>query len=312
MIIVKVQGGLGNQLFQYAFGRVIAKRLGVELKLDVSHFAGQQAPKELAEFPRSVKLHEFQVEASLATEAEIAEIRGGWRGDVVGKVLRRGLQKVRPEWCIGHFKERTQNYDSATRRIGDGTYLEGFWQSPKYLGDQEAVIRREFDARDPALAELASGYIQQLRQRYPGQAIVALHVRRGDLARAEQLGRLDLIPYPPTSIDYIQRAAKLFDDLKPAPLFLVFSESPTDLDWCRESIQLPQVELCSGHNDLQDFAIMRECDHFIIANSTFSWWAAWLGENPAKRVVSPERWFFPDRFPDHKMSDLLPADWKTA
>ena len=141
-----------------------------------------------------------------------------------------------------------------------------------------------------------------------GAPVVSLHVRRGDLAHAvEKLDDRGLVYGGPVGLEYINAAMRHFDA---TCHFLVFSDTVADIEWCRQHIHGPHVHYSSGHTDMEDFALMSACDHHIIANSTFSWWAAWLDPKPGKRVIAPRQWGFPDARFKMVPDDLIPPEWQ--
>ena len=184
-------------------------------------------------------------------------------------------------------------------------YLHGFWQSPKYFEDIAPLIRQELQAADASILESAMAAVQKLKSRF--SAVVSLHVRRGDMAYAhEKLGEKTMLHAVPLKMDYIARAMAEFE---PETCFFVFSDTPKDIAWCRENIHVKNLEFSKAESDLWDFAAMTLCDHHIIANSTFSWWAVWLDTKPGRRVVAPKVWSLPDASLPMVIDDLLPPDW---
>lgn len=312
MIIAKITGGLGNQLFQYAMARRLAERRGVPLKLDVSTYVNghEDRPREFQQFARRLALVAFRVAAEPATADEIAALRDPYQGSTTrARLVRRLVRPILPGfgWPRTHFVERAYRFDPGVLELDGHVYVEGYWQSPRYFTDVEAVIRRELVPRDAAVAQYARDYVARLRD---GRAtpVVAVHVRRGDLAHAhEVLGQPHKLHGAPVTTDYIHQAMARFD---PACRFLVFSDSARDIEWCKQNIAADALHFSEGHDEVQDFAIMAACDHQITANSTYSWWAAWLNPNPAKRVVAPSRWSAPQSRTQMVTDDLIPPEWE--
>jgi hypothetical protein len=304
MIVTKLHGGLGNQMFQYAFGRALAAKLHTDLKLDVSFYTERKRPEELKDFWRSFKLSNFQIKAQLATDADLAGTRDRWRHGRIRRLVRGVASRVMPGRTFGYKLNMSLQYDPAWTSLPDDTYVEGYWQSPNYFAGVEADLHREFQFVDPELPKFGRAYLDERgRGKRP---IIAAHVRRGDLAVGANAGGARITHGPPVEPGYVHEAMKRFE---PESLFLVFSDSARDLDWCRENLYAPNIDFAAGHNDLQDFAIMQQCDHFIMSNSTFSWWAAWICQNPDKRVIAPRNWFYPDVAPPAALNDLIPSSW---
>ncbi len=310
MIITRLKGGLGNQLFQYAAARRLAHRHGAALKLDLEEYNGgtEKRPEGLESFARRLMIGNFRVQAEEATEAEANQLRDKFRCSAAGLLPRsvRWLRRWRPEFGFPstHIKERTYKFGASLREAPDNCYLEGFWQSEKYFAEISTTIRDEFRFRDEKLADYAGKYLAALRAK--AGSIVALHVRRGDMAYAhEVLGQPALLHARGVGIEYISAARARFPKDSG---FLVFSDSEKDLEWCRQNLHGKRVFFADGHTDLQDFALMSRCDHNIIAHSTFSWWAAWLNQTPGRRVVAPRQWASPGARIQMDTKDLLLPD----
>jgi hypothetical protein len=309
MVIVYICGGLGNQMFQYAAARRLAQHRGVELKLDLAEFSKgtDQRPAGFEAFSRVIGLHKLSISAAEATAAEIAARRDPYsKRTTLARIVRR-IRRVKPGflWPESHYREKQYRFDTAVMDLPGNTYLEGFWQSPKYFQEVGDLIRAEFAPKDPAIIPYAKKYVENLKS--AGDPVVSLHVRRGDLARAQELNQAGLVHGNPVSLQYISAAIARF----PAPCrFLVFSDSAADIDWCKQNIRAERLHFSEGHTDIQDMAIMSQCDHHIIANSTFSWWAAWLDAKPGVRVVSPKTWSNPQAALKMVTDDLIPPGWE--
>jgi hypothetical protein len=309
MIIVRLTGGLGNQLFQYAAGRRLALAHGTELLLDVSSYGehGEKRPEELADFPRHFKLFEFMVAARIATQREIAKLRDNFYRATVRDRLVRLARRFLPSllWPHSHIVEREYRFQKDVLGLPDNVFLQGYWQSPKYFEDIAATIRQDFQPRDGALKKSAIAKVDELRQQHG--RVVSLHMRRGDLARAQALTRARPLTHAfPVSTSYVERALLKFE---PEDCFFVFSDTAHDIAWCRDNLRAKHIELSTASSDLWDFFAMNACDDHIIANSTFSWWAAWLNDKPGRKVVAPRQWASPQAGIEMTTDDLLPAGW---
>ena len=273
MVIVRLTGGLGNQMFQYAAARALAERLGVELWLDTRAFEHALAFKEYT--PRAYALAPFRLRARVASAAEL----GRWPQWVAELGMR--ARALRPLFRRWHF-EPANTYDPAVATLRDPIYLVGYWQSERYFADIAARIREEF-----MLREALSGRNAELLAIARSAGSVGLHVRRGDflsLADAAQVHGL-------CSIDYYRRAMDLLRARVPGCRFLVFSD---DAQWARAELPAhPGTVFAQGNEQAPelDLALMSACGHHIIANSSFSWWAAWLGHHPQQIVIAPTPWY---------------------
>lgn len=287
MIIVRLIGGLGNQMFQYALGRRLADGLRVPLKLDVTPF-------------RSYVLHRYalwalNIREQLATDREISCARVG-RFPTVRRRLRRVLPRAATE-SPRVVLEKAFRFDASVLDAADGSYLEGYWQSDKYFSPVEERLRVEFSVRSPL-----GGRDLAIAEKMQEGNSVSVHVRRADYVSdpTRVLGTCDE--------GYYAQAFEYLGERIEQPKFFVFSDEP---DWARTHLRIPLSKTFVCHNDarrnFEDLRLMSLCRHHVIANSTFSWWGAWLGANPSKIVVMPKRWF-PDRDPD-ETTDIRPASW---
>ena len=270
MIIVKTMGGLGNQLFQYACGRALALRLGVELRVWDGH-------RDLTSRPdRPLRLWDFAVAAIPASEDDVAQAS-----------------------CT--LYENPFAFLPAVLSAPDGILLDGFWQSEQYFADATDNIRAELAFKDTELMLRARMTVAAIRQK-AAAPVVAVHIRRGDYVLERTKGIFHVL-----SLNWFRMAMARFPQ---NVSFLVFSD---DLLWCQANLQDSRVRYAAGGNDLADFAMMRACDHYIISNSTFSWWGAWLSDNPAPVVIGPEPsfWFGSLLMAHgrHDASNILPSRW---
>ncbi len=289
MIVLNLVGGLGNQMFQYAFGRSLAERYGRELKLDLYDLENADVYSR-----RRLGLQVFNTRLDVASKEDVRPFRR-WMRTRFGRRLQSaawrflGLRK-RNVVMEGEFSEDVL-------ASGEGLYLVGYWQSEKYFRENEDVIRREFtlkEEHDVTDFDIA----RQIRDCIS----VAVHVRRGDYVTHEAANRLlgTCTPeYYAATVEYI--SGKVGN-----PHFFVFSD---DIGWAKENIRLdhPVTWVSDGRlKDYEEMVLMSLCKHAIVANSSFSWWGAWLNRNPEKIVIAPKRWFSD---PDKNGEDLVPKTW---
>jgi hypothetical protein len=272
LITVHIMGGLGNQMFQYAAARSLAHRLRTGLRLDVSeYFRAQPSTGASADHPRALDLVHFDLAEHDAVH--------GWRALPLRAIFTLA-ERIPPriaQGLFGVYRDPGSDCHSLAN-ARSGVYLHGYFQSERYFANAAAVIRQEFRLRDRGLAAHVEGNVRAMRRN--DRPLVSIHVRRGDYLLVNPGGRL-LVP-----IEKIQHAMARFDGAD----FLVFSD---DLAWCRERLAGPSVRYSPFDTAIEDFMAMSLCDHNIIANSTFSWWAAWLNENPRKQVLAPANWGAP-------------------
>lgn len=289
MIISHIIGGLGNQMFQYALGRTLSLARGVPLKLDTTDFSGYELHQgfQLARV--------FSVPAEEATYNDVAAMLGWRRYQILRRIMGRpGLLIVRGKRLI---VEPCLDYWDGIHQVPAYCYLSGYWQSERYFQEYRQEIRSDFTFRKPL-----SGQNQEWSRRIRGVISVSLHIRRGDYVRNPETNAVHGL----CSIDYYQSAARHIADLVEAPEFFVFSD---DISWARENLNLdfPCHYICEneGGDSYIDMQLMSLCRHYIIANSSFSWWGAWLNPRDDKIVVAPHKWF--SRKP--RPRDLLPDRW---
>jgi hypothetical protein len=289
MIVVYLQGGIGNQLFQYAAGRRLAHTLGVPLKLDLSRLAGV-APDAT---PRRYALAPFRIRAEIATPEESAALSAPAPG-----LLRRLLSLVPPCSRQTHVRERWFSFDRSILELPDGVILDGYWQSERYFADIAPLLREELVLS----AEPSEGSRAALRL-IKGVNAVSIHVRRGDYVTDAKVAA----KHGTCSDAYYREAVAAVVQRVENPRFFVFSDDPA---WVRASFSIPYPTTVVDENGpdrpYEDLMLMSACRHHIIANSSFSWWGAWLGTGSDRIVVAPERWF---REPGIDTRDLIPESW---
>ena len=309
-VITKLQGGMGNQMFQYASALGIAQKRGLECLLDNSWYDTRGRGTEFDGFERPLKLNSFRITCRTATPAEIAMVQKPLANKpAVKRILVKVYRKLTNRRPV-RFEPISKNFDEELIKGRGAVYMDGFWQSEKYFSCCLERIREEFQFKDDSIDLGARKFVAARKE--GDIQVISVHVRRGDIAYAsEVLGRPELVQSDPLPEKYFNNAMKSFGD---RVKFLVFSDAEADLEWCRRNLVFDSqcVEFLSGQDALQDFAIMKHCDHNIISNSTFSWWAAWLNPSKAKRVIAPREWFRPGFAPNHRIEDLIPTGWVLA
>ena len=289
MIITKLIGGLGNQLFQYAVARHLAEIHRAVLKIDISGFETYKLHK--------YSLWPFNIQENFASPEELTALRVRKQG-IVERVIRLVLPRP-PKPAPTYIREKKLfHFDPDILNLPDSVYLDGSWQSEKYFVDIEAVIRQEFTVRTPQ-----RGKDKELAELIASCESVSLHIRRGDYVSnfhtAQILGTCDL--------DYYFRCVECLTQTVKHPHFFIFSDEP---EWARDNLKLSYPTTPVAHNkadkNYEDLRLMSQCKHHIIANSSFSWWGAWLGQYPEKRVFAPRYWVKSNAY---SVRDLIPDEW---
>lgn len=275
-----LMGGLGNQMFQYACGYAVAARMNAALYIDTEAFARDPL--------REYALGIFCLPGKTWPGTSPLKTRWGKLLFVAGSLC---------PWLPGlpfiPVREAGFAFNPAVMDVRNSCYLRGYWQSWKYFLDQERAIRSFF-----SLDRFLTG---ALRGEYAGITAglsVSLHIRRGDYAASPVHGLCEL--------EYYERAAAVMRSCLPGCRFHVFSDemetARTMLAHWDDAVFMPQ------RSQEEDMLLMSACRHHIIANSSFSWWAAWLGEHPKTLTIAPERWFA-DAAMQAQTKDLLPKHW---
>ena len=290
MVIVKIIGGLGNQLFQYALGHRIAEMHQVPLKVDISEFESYTL--------RTYKLCQYNIVAEPASHTEIEQLKGLRRRGFWARISRRS-QNSRPYYKQSFIKERQWfEFDANIFNAPKNVYLEGYWQNEKYFKDIELILRHEF-----TLKHSLEGKNAEIAGKILACNSVSLHVRRGDYINNPIVHQA----VGGCSLEYYFSAVKKMCSSVDDPQFFIFSD---DLLWAKENLKLINRITFIDHNgeefDYEDLRLMSLCRHHIIANSSFSWWGAWLNTNPNKIVIAPRLWF---NNPSIGSRDLIPDGW---
>lgn len=290
MIIVKIMGGLGNQMFQYAAANALAKRQGLKLKLDISSYENQGSDTH-----REYGLGVFNLQADFASAEELRAYQ-----PIFSKKwprLIRGIgNRLFRRYNVWH--EKSYDYDPSFEKIKDGQMIIAYLQSEKYFKDIASSIRQDFSLK-PGIEPSLRIYEDKLKDCTP----ISIHIRRGDYVTHKQakalLGALDE--------GYYREAISIINSRIKDPRYFVFAEFPEDIEWSRKNLPIPVDSVFVEPQKMyQDLWLMSQCQHNIIANSSFSWWGAWLNPNPDKIVISPKRWFSELAF---NIDDRLPKEW---
>lgn len=279
-------GGLGNQLFQYAYGRSLSLKYGADLFLDDSFFADYEW--------HDYSLKPFHLAAALASADECAALKTQPTG-----LMFRICKKL--GWANDPFiQESGLQYNEIYQRIKPSAYLSGYWQSELYFAAVADAIRKELRIVIPP-SEANAAMLQRIQQ----SNAVALHFRRGNFVNVPEVNKV----HGTCSPEYYQAAIAYMCKRVTNPVFYVFSD---DLAWAKAHLDMQYptvfVDLNDAAHDYEDLRLMQHCKHQITANSTFSWWGAWLNEHPEKIVIAPKQWFA-DPVKNQQTINLVPESW---
>ena len=287
MIIIRLMGGLGNQMFQYAAAKRLAVACDVEMKLDTGFYRRYDS--------RSYALDAFPIFEEIAIRAEIRRLRYG--GKPWWRLQTNRARHAAKELSPSHVKEQHFHFDEGILNLGCDAYLEGYWQSERYFSDIADEIREIFLVRNVSEEALS------MADRIKSCQSVSLHVRRGDYVEDKKASKV----FHSLSVDYYKRAVDHLEKKVKSFKIYLFSD---DLQWAQTNIALDfEITPVNAGRELppvEDMWLMSQCDHNIIANSSFSWWGAWLNDHDAKTVIAPLDWFCSR---DYDTSNLIPTGW---
>jgi len=287
MIISKITSGLGNQLFQYAMAKNLALRSNTSLYLDLSYFKYTYA----TDTPRTYKLSFFNICPNHFDHSPLF-----YFAKATKLFPNRTFKPI-----FELIKERQFNFDPDVLNTKSlCVTLDGFWQSEKYFDENSELIRKELVFKPNSEAD----FITYQRKINTTETPISIHIRRGDYVNHPEFSE----KFGFVGLDYYQRAVDYVREHTPRHRFFIFSD---DVEWVRYNFQLGDeavyVQNVSENGDVSDLQLMSLCHHHIIANSSFSWWGAWLNPRKDKVVVAPKQWY--KNQPTWDTKDLLPATW---
>lgn len=286
MIVVRLKGGMGNQMFQYAIGRVLSIHNNTDFKLDTSFF--DISLKNVTK--RNYALGTFNIQENIARRSDIPFLFRLYRN----KFIIRIITIVR-KFINVKGQEKSFNFDSSLLSNNENIYLDGYWQSCKYFNDYEDLIRKDFTLKNKLNLN-----IENLAEVIKKENSLCIHVRRGDYVGNSH--------HEVVNKEYYDKGIEKIKSLTKIDKIYVFSD---DIKWCEENMkfEFPVMfvgEEYTGEKDEGHLFLMSSCKYFIIPNSSFSWWAAWLSVNKNKIVVCPKQWFTDDSI---SSDDLIPKEW---
>lgn len=300
MIITLFGGGLGNQMFQYALGRHLSIKNNQALKLDYSRYIMTQP--DAYSGVRIFSLKNFNIAGEIASEEEISKYFKYYKYNTWTRQLQDLSNKIFPKT---YYKKPYVKEPDGNDRVFDpnllaygykDVYIRGFWQSEKYFKDIREVLLKDFTVKTaPNLYN--SDLLQDIRKNNS----VSLHIRRGDVTDPKN-------PFGTLPLEYYTKAIKTLmgRGITSSPHFYIFSD---DIGWAKANFKLDYpityVENKIDH-DYEDMRLMNTCKYHIVANSTFSWWGAWLATNPDKIVIAPNRFMQRVNKPNY---DIYPDSW---
>jgi hypothetical protein len=265
-------GGTGNQMFQYAFARSLSLKYNKQLKIDLSFLENKNMGGNF--IYRDYSLNMFNVHEDFEIDKKL-------------------FNKINEP----HFEYSQSVLDTINKNSTNNFLLNGYWQTPKYFNEFEKEIRKDFTFREQI--ENSDNYIKEMLNDIRSKNSILLNIRRADYLNTNYHGVM--------AKDYVDKAVKIIESKTEHPEYFIFSD---DLDWCRENIKLPNMTIVDHSYKGDRFSyylqLMKNCKHFIIPNSSFAWWAAWLNQDKNKIVIAPKQWFTDTNI---NTTDLTPDDW---
>lgn len=284
MIIVKIKGGLGNQMFQYAMGISFSLDTGKKVFYDINiynkkHILITNWPYALSHFNTNPEIVKLNI---------LSQIK---------KIALELLTRIDPDIGAHYFRDSSTKIRENAIPNYDNMYLDGYWQNEKYFIRHADKIRSEFKIITP-IDDTNRKWIDLIQSKNS----VCVHIRRGDYVTDPRANK----HHGTCSPEYYENAIKYVRDRVETLDFFVFSD---DIEWVKENISIPSPCHYMEHNgptkNYEDLRLMSNCKYFIIANSSFSWWGAWLGTYPEKIVIAPQKWV---NDPNANI-DIIPDSW---
>jgi len=273
MIIVKLNGGLGNQMFQYAAAKSLALINNDDLKIDTTVY---NIPDN-KNTSRTLDITDFMISFVEAKPNEISSIKSpyGCFSNLMRYIKQRFLRKYYIDW-----------HPEVMKKTGD-IYMDGYFQSENYFSTKKELVLNDFVLKNHLSEQINLNALEILSR----EVSVSIHIRRGDYVSDARARKFHLI----CNVDYYQRAVNLVKNYYPNAHFFIFSDDP---QWVKENITFSaRASFVSfGRNNIgslrasQELILMSKCCHHILSNSSFSWWGAYLNRSPNKLVIAPDRW----------------------
>ena len=292
MIIIEIKGGLGNQMFQYAAGLSLAHASNQNLMLDKNWFSTQSN--------RIYRLDKFSIQAQYLSVLQYLRIPTDYDGRHLRKI-KAGISKIFRLKNPTIIREENNPDLSLMIEPQQDYFLSGYWQSERFFKEIKEDVKSAFDLKEKTLIEKKQA---DLLHRMDSENSVAIHIRRGDYLKQEDLSVQFLVLGVDYYINSVTRLAEMENELQ----FFIFTDDPV---WATTHFDIgyPYIIVSDKMTpDYEELYLMSRCKHQIIANSSFSWWGAWLNSYPEKRVFAPQNWVLDGEQNSRKMGNL-PENW---
>ena len=283
MVIVKIIGGLGNQMFQYAYAKALQQK-EYEVKIDTTAF-------ETYKLHGGFQLDKYNIDLKVSSKEENRNFCGN-------SSFYKLLEKLGFNF-FKKIKEKSLLFDNRFLKIEDNSYLDGYFQCEKYFKDIREIILKQF-----TINQEVSNYTKEIKNKIQNSKnSCSLHIRRGDFVNSTNINI-----HGACDIEYYKKAMKYLEEKVVNINYFIFSD---DMQWVKENLKIENaiyIDTKEKRVPHEDMYLMSLCRHNIIANSSFSWWGAWLNKNEEKIVIAPKRWFADEKF-ESESKDIVPQKW---
>jgi len=291
MVIINLKGGLGNQLFEYASALAIATARNQKLAFDVQSFMSDSYGRQYAFEP-------FKINYRLYAQEDINSF-------LKLTLQERILNYLKPRESKRYYSLRDQEFDpSILNATVKNQYLNGYFANPSYFEDIRPELLQQVSLKENLQTNAFKNKVKWIKQ----NKFISVHIRRADYISDKGANQL----FETLRRDYYDRCIAHFEaDASCSKKFLFFSD---DIEWVKSEFQdldhcyfIEEPEL---YKDYYDLMLMASCEHNIIANSTFSWWGAWLNTNPEKTVLAPQKWYRNEHYQkNYQTFTFIPKTW---
>jgi hypothetical protein len=293
MICIKLNGGLGNQMFQYACAFDLSKKFNCKIVFDLSSLISNNSQ----DTKRNYSLNIFRIEPLEPSKSELLKLKPLHIRLFNSLKIQTGFGGLQ---CKHYFIEHKFSYNSRIKMVSPNLYLSGYWQSYKYFINCQKELLNVFKFSNNLNIQNLF-YLRLINN----SSSVSLHIRRTDF-----ISKNNINIHGFCSLDYYHKAIMIMSKVVAEPTFFIFSD---DIEWAKKNLDINThrhhfVTGNIGENAEFDMHLMSKCKHNIIANSSFSWWGAWLNEHPNKKVIAPLQWFSDDKKNSYT-NDLIPPSW---
>jgi len=285
-----LKGGIGNQMFQYAAAFALANKHNTKLKLDINYLL-DKSKRYFRYTPRDYALDVFNIQADIATAKEVAQFTVPRIGNKYFYHFKKRIFKNHNVFVDASLKSQEDFFN-----LPEDAYLDGYWQVESYIKQARKYLLKEFSFKEPL-----PQYCADIYRIIKNSNSVCVVFRRGDYIGHPEL---DI-----TTLDYYHAAINHFQDMKQHCRYFVFSD---DIPWCKNNFTPKNVtieivdQIYTGPKAQYYLQLMLACKKYIIPNSTYPWWAAWLNDDPEKVVIAPKKWY---KSQPVDVNDILPRDW---